>query len=766
MVNYQLYSTNVLLGGQMKWDLVLDANLRSLYVSDFNLTPIDDKIVYVPIMDYPLLNFEHQYNIKNYYNSNRNIFFNTCLTGEFNNNWPIVVDDNSNNINAYSDTYDSGCKRMMSYNTYNKQFEYLCPLWLEQLNDDLTFVISIKSSNNKYTIASNSLTLSKRAINDNFHNKFVDYFKNYIDYIGLSKGDDNVLNVSFDNKIVNASGLNVTNGDLEIIGLNNVINDLVVSEQPLLNTNNILINTFKSSHLICKQLFNFNLCFNISDILSSNIVSQLLGQSIIVTVDVKIGDTLLEKRNFYTEYEHIDRCVLPLNSIYINDSISNKSDINKNVFNYLHDNEYIENIDKHKFYQPICHWTLNNNSDYIFNLYDGFSGLFVEADKADSDKYNIYENTHLYGNTPNIRLSKYDVSQNSNGWIEFFNQIKWYELFKFINNTEKYKHKCTPFISNDIKGEFFINNIKYKYFPDFGKDLYVASMCVDNDVIDNINTLYTGSGNLHKFKISNETFCYILNIYDMVLLISNDADNLSFGKMYNALHAYNNDVVTKYADNKDIVGTFADIFLQQLYKMMDNVILPHVINIDKSLSFSNAVGPSTDITEISYYKNNVGNYVVRYDGPIKPAFTKKCNTLYYKDVLNKNDILHSMYTKYNNIYEPLYPSIGYCAIKKLTDYTYSEIPSICNGLSEIKWFDNNQCLILTKSFSFSYINRKSENGYEPINNVIDNYLRGIYNVDDNTFSYIKSLYVYDVSWEYLSNTNIDDYMYSIEIKLK
>ena len=44
MDNFQLYRTNLLLGGQMKWDLVVGNTNSELFVSDFHLTPISNNI--------------------------------------------------------------------------------------------------------------------------------------------------------------------------------------------------------------------------------------------------------------------------------------------------------------------------------------------------------------------------------------------------------------------------------------------------------------------------------------------------------------------------------------------------------------------------------------------------------------------------------------------------------------------------------------------------------------------------------------------------
>ena len=62
MVNYQLYRTNVLLGGQMKYDLILDSMGKKLVVSNFRITPIDDTLYKTDDIQY--LQYTHQANIK------------------------------------------------------------------------------------------------------------------------------------------------------------------------------------------------------------------------------------------------------------------------------------------------------------------------------------------------------------------------------------------------------------------------------------------------------------------------------------------------------------------------------------------------------------------------------------------------------------------------------------------------------------------------------------------------------------------------------
>ena len=69
MENFQLFRTNILLGGQMKWDLILDSQEDVLIVSDFHLSPISLSSPYNRYSDESLLNYSHSDNIKKFYNN-------------------------------------------------------------------------------------------------------------------------------------------------------------------------------------------------------------------------------------------------------------------------------------------------------------------------------------------------------------------------------------------------------------------------------------------------------------------------------------------------------------------------------------------------------------------------------------------------------------------------------------------------------------------------------------------------------------------------
>ena len=147
MKNYQLYKTNVLLSGQMKWDIVIGNSNGTLYVKDFHITPVSNYVPYNKYSDDNIINYEHRYNIKDFYQKISGYFYETPVNHYLNGDWPIIAD--SKHSIPFDNTYLSGCSRM-EYKIYNKQFEYLCPLWLEKIsnNESISFRINLKSNIN------------------------------------------------------------------------------------------------------------------------------------------------------------------------------------------------------------------------------------------------------------------------------------------------------------------------------------------------------------------------------------------------------------------------------------------------------------------------------------------------------------------------------------------------------------------------------------------------------------------------------------------
>lgn len=758
MDNFQLYRTNLYLGGQMKWDLVVDSTSTELYVSDFHLTPISNNIPYTYKSDENLLKNKHQDNVKAYYKNIEGYFYNEGLDSEFCHNYPVICNENEV-INSYSNIYDMGCKRMKRYELYKKQFEFLCPVWIEHLYDDIKFVLSIKDSTTQIKLASNALILSLNNISK--HNEFVKYFKSYVKDAGLITGSDNLVNISFNNYSCAVTGLNAKNGLFMTKQSEKFVNDITLRERPLMETDNMIIELYKNNSMICNQLFNFNICFNINDIISNSIVNMIVGEDVVISVDVYIGDKLLEKRDFYTNYEFIAK---DLYEDLVSNEESNKS---FNVFDYLNDNLCLELVDKNKFCQKICHWSLCNNNNYIFNVYNGFSGITI-FDGVE------YSNDHNYGLSPNTIIDKDDVSQNSTGWIARSNIKYWKDFYKFIKSPEKYKKYTTH-----IDGSEYINNIRYtNVHPLKNSDFYIIGMNMSTKLLASVISIF----NEDIVQLDNDNL-YMLTRDDLIILVTSDSNTLSFGYIHRLLSDKKLNDFEEYIDNK------AYDFICSIYALMSNKIDTELVTFGGSIKFGAANGPSEKIKEITYYKdNNSTEYIFRYDGKIKPTFVSEpLNILYYKDFLSdnrteqKSKLQLSNYINYiNSGYEPVYPSIDYCAIRKIDDWTYDKLPDITvsefddsikvHNDPEYAWFNSSVALILSPEINIVYHNKKQSDGtYKKLDDIIIEVLMKYYQLSENDTAiakYITSKYNITNNWEYYSETNVDDYNYSLTFRLK
>jgi hypothetical protein len=209
-----------------------------------------------------------------------------------------------------------------------------------------------------------------------------------------------------------------------------------------------------------------------------------------------------------------------------------------------------------------------------------------------------------------------------------------------------------------------------------------------------------------------------------------------------------------------------------------------LVLFDGTIEWKYVEGPSKDVKEVEYYKSNNKDYVLRYDGNIKPLFVKEPNIIYYKDYISdnrtygKSKLQNSIYAKYiNSGYEPVYSSIGYNACKSCMDYNWNEIPHVnisehnitplINSI-EYSWFNNGAAIFITPEIKFTYTNKKlSNNTYKQVSEIVKEYLSKYYNTSNSELiNYIFNKYNIENNWEYYSDTNIDDYIYTITLTMK
>lgn len=722
MRNYQLYNTNILLGGQQKWDIVLESD-GDLYIKDFHISPISDNIPYNKIVDENLMNYSHQENLKQYYKNIRENFYNIGLDYEFQHMYPTI-----RRSKRYSDICVSGVKRTKIYDLYKKQYELLCPVWIEDLKNDISFIIEVKGHTG-VTIANKTLRIENQT-NKVFHNKFVKYFKDYINYLNLNNNDtNNCIYIDLERKKSYVHGLDVNTGRLINKNCDYVVENLLSRERPFMENDFIICSLYKNNNMIIKNLFNFNLYFNIEDIVSHAIENELKGNYINISIKVNIDGVELPIKSFFTNYEGINR-------YQINNFNQSKKKYKCNIFSYLNDYKYIDFIDKNKFDPQICHWSIDGNNDYIFNLYPGFGSFYI-----DKNKKRQYINNR-YFNTPDLYNDKYEDYLNNYNWCNANYNFKLNDMNNFILEYTPENSKSFEEISSNFK-ESWINNVQYKG-DNSTEDIFVYLGLCNSDELIKIR-LFDGSVSLTPRTLCN-------SVGNKLLIVSDISSNeCVFNSFRNILVHTNIDELVGPQETKDKI--------KYLKNKLINVIYPKNIKFYKSIDPKVTDGPSISIREIEYVKNDMktSRSIQRYDGKIRPTFidvesSMFTNNLYYKK--NISDIDKSLLNIYEGKYKPIYPSIGYYFIEKRPiQFTREDVGDL-NNHSEYKWMNYNNVLVISDSI-IRTINTTLENIEEDIKCIIcESNNMSLENKD-----YLFSLYKYKYE-------KISDGKYSIKIELK
>lgn len=770
MVNYQLYRTNVFLGGQMQYDLVLDSIGRDLVISDFQISSIDDKLT--NLKNDTLLKYDHQTNIKQFYKNNIENFY---KYDDFVPNHPLMVDDL--NVDTHKDTYEMGCKRM-NYKRYGKQFHFFCPLWLEKLDDNqhLVFDILVYSTPEKnVTLASKRLELKPKQIQ--YHDKCVQYFRDYINYIGIESGNENVLNVDVINYTSTMSGLNVSTGLKEVKTLPNLISNLLYREIPVLEFDNILIQNFQLNNFITSQLFNFNLCFDLEDIMPSFAKQDLIGESVIVDLKVAIVDNdksrpeeedYLEKVDLYTNYEYIPKKYCGPYEMDVNGGIGvNKGQDTHNVLSYLQDYQGIPYIDKNKLNPQTIHWSLTGDNEYIFNAYEGFSGWINDGSIS-----------HWYGNSPDIFADATSGVHNSTTWC---NTVS-IPLGTNVNNISL--KDLTDLCSTFENGKY-TNGLKYEFdIPAGYKNIRLLLIEDKHDLLYSTNIF--SKYNTYNISIQddqNNIKLRVIMISNTIAIISSDQINkFTYKETPDIIvKIFGEDWVTNTTDNNSY-DSIMNLYFRTLFNMLSNNNpwkSLSVISSDASLDICKADSPSQSSSEVEYYKSSKrGTYMYRYFGKIRPTFindnSEMLNYRYYQSKYITGDENKISFFKYKNSQHlPLFPSIGYFSIDKVNEfYDYQKASGDWQNIidSKIEWknFNDSSILFLMPSFDVTLESKKDENGnYILIKDLVRQYLKNKYKIeDDKVLNYIYDLYEYDSSYDYRANDDIKNYIYTVKITLK
>lgn len=639
MENYQLYRTNVLLGGQMQYDLILNHE----NITDFHISPISDKVAYNHHIVDNLLNNSHQENIKEFYKKTSSFFYKDFADSQLTSLYPLPDKDKVSDT-----TYEMGIKRTNKSRLYKKDFEFFCPLWLEKLMldkikidegyrykggiSDLTFrFILLTTVENK-----TSKEIISKDIKIKENSKLQQYFNQYIENIELNKGCDWVFNINKNINVVN--GLNVSTGLLEVKKLFNLYDDLTYRERPLLEFNNLIINELNNNSLITRQLFNFNFCFNLEDLFGNvlcNLIPESAYEGLKISLKVFYKGKELEVMDIFSNHQFIPKINITPKLISTTQNINTDNSNDINVLDHLSDYKCIDLIDKNKVIQNTCHWQLSD-SGLHFNIYEGFSPILESSEESNGKKIPIQ-----YVSEDVVNMTSDNFTNSNNNY--------WCNVYKVDDiNDLKNLHNIIGDLSyfSKFNSDCIVKGVKYKYDENENiGDIYVLCIKIPVDG-ENIILPYL----LRRWTDDTINGVRILTHDNPIRIILLTSD-------ITKLH-YKNIIGTWDIENLNVSENLKNFL--RLFSTHTQSLEPIIIQRD--LLQKRVDGPSIDADEIEYYKHTTNKILLRYFGYIKPYFIKTNKDKYHNIKWYKqyNVNISNSYNKYNQKkYLPLYPSINY-----------------------------------------------------------------------------------------------------------
>jgi hypothetical protein len=318
------------------------------------------------------------------------------------------------------------------------------------------------------------------------------------------------------------------------------------------------------------------------------------------------------------------------------------------------------------------------------------------------------------------------------------------------------------------------------------KGVYLYGVCTEKSALLPIVTM-SGAIAYCLSKANEERLAptYIMVDNDLIYLISTSMDGLTFASVYEALYCLNINGEIDSIENDKLKSA-----ITFLYDFMKSKRQPSIVPINASIGWKYCLGPSIGVKEIEYENTDDYTHVLRYDGNIKPTMIAPSeqykNMLYYKDIISDTEVdglsnlKLSVYNTYSKSeFEPLYPSINYASIKKIRSFDYSIVPDVkvSDYDSQIKllndveysWFNDGLSLFISPSLTATYLNKldKETGKYESLDSIAYKVIQSYYKLnDDKKIRYILSLYNISNSWEYESEYNVDDYIYTITFEMK
>lgn len=538
---YQLAKTSPLITGQVKMNMIMNGNK----VVDLQYVPISNYIPFAYNNPIDVLNYTHGENVKTLYNKISDYFFkevtNPTLSTKQLHRYDTLIDD------THENTYEMGMKRI-EYKRYKKQFEFFCPVWCDNADEfkQLRFVINLENRNGR-TIYSKEIS---------FDDNIKKYINKIHDDLGIHGLNNNLLYVNFQEMLSHIKGLNVKNGKVQTIDTSYVVNNLLLQERPVLETDNMLVNLFNAHNTIATQIFNFNFVFDLTDFMPIGLINNFFLERINVYVDVYKGYEKVKEKDLYSNYDNIPRY----------DIYTGEYNSSHNVLDYLGEYKSTELITKNKLTQGTFHWCLQNNDTAVFNMYNGFAPVYngiANSSKISCDHPDLFTDVFDKNKNP-LGVFKYTSLNKDILFVDFVKEIddennyftynlknldeKEYDFFgNILISNSKLSEELEKIRSKDHTKNSFLayNTVFYKSktpLDDYSSNFYKSLSGVNSVLSDSIDVVNAGIFNIPKSYNYNK----IRNLLNNEYLIS----SLEYEDNNTFFNDVDNFIVVRYYENE------------------------------------------------------------------------------------------------------------------------------------------------------------------------------------------------------------------------
>lgn len=789
-MRYQLLKTSPYLGGQIRWDIPIyyryDNGVHNVDTPELHIVPLNDDIIFNEDNSRETFNYSHIENIKYLYNNISSSMF--SAGGEWSGQYWLYNDGDI--LDPYSHIYNMGARRMR-FTRYNKQFSYLCPLWIsEETNpSDLEFELSLMVVGEER----DHIVRRRFKLSDAICNYMKDYLYKSAGYkepdptkpeeLNKYQGvNNNLLSIKFDPDYAFITGVNVETGCYSTVDVSYMITGLLSREVPMMEFDNMLVSKFRESHMIAQQLINLNFAFNMDDI-SYMIKEPLLGKHITVAIKTIYDGEYLPLKDFYTNYTNIPAYRVDRSSL----------SFTKNVCDYLNDDKILDYIHINKFTQPIFHWTMVENPTYIYNFYDGFAPVFEDSGDFVSIKGKYY-------NQADISQDNHTVYNGASNWCKVID-LTGLSTTSMVTYNERISGNLDQYTSqlfmNFDTGVSYLNNNRYDF----------ARLNLDEYGIKDLPPVYVFTYIMDPGRI-NYSSNDVNNALNASLLITNEPDKIILKfecddigySTYRRYKEHINYILTNtpqdntYTDDEGRTFTIRmedesttipeniQKLLKFLIDMYDCWIPPYRIDFKQGIITKQVEGFDNKYpVECNMFKyNDNDGYVLRYTGALCPLFIDPEDE-YYKNINYRYNqwgtVTDKRVREYSDMLKtgllPSYPSIDFYSFE--SEYDSMTRPQWYNDNWpwEVAWKNDGVIYILPEQYKYTLesdhaILYTEENEENEMWSLLYTYITEL-GIPINTpwlKHRIKSLYTISYDFDYASETDIEHVVYHIKFNLK